>query len=169
MNLMDYMVAAPEIALLGLICVVLIADLFTEDEHRVRTFWISILALAVMLMVLNTTAPDARTVIFSGSYVSDGLSQILKITAVIFVGITFLYSRDYLRANEIHRGEFYLLGLIGLLGMMIMMSANSMLTMYLGLETLALSLYTLVAIDRNNVTSAESAMKYFILGAIASG
>jgi len=169
MNLMDYIVAAPEIVLLGLICVVLIADLFIENENRVRTFWISILSLAVMLLVLNATAPDARTVIFSGSYVSDPLSQILKVAAVIFVAIAFLYSRDYLRANDIHKGEFYLLGLIGLLGMMIMMSANSMLTMYLGLETLALSMYALVAIDRNNVTSAEAAMKYFILGAIASG
>ena len=169
MNLMDYIVAAPEITLLGLICFVLIADLFIDDENRVRTFWISILALGTMLLVLNAIAPDARTVIFSGSYVSDPLSQILKIAAVIFVAIAFLYSRDYLRANEIHKGEFYLLGLIGLLGMMIMMSANSMLTMYLGLETLALSMYALVAIDRNNVTSAESAMKYFILGAIASG
>lgn len=169
MNLMDYIVAAPEITLLGLICFVLIADLFIDDENRIRTFWISILALGTMLLVLNAIAPDVRTVIFSGSYVSDPLSQILKIAAVIFVAIAFLYSRDYLRANEIHKGEFYLLGLIGLLGMMIMMSANSMLTMYLGLETLALSMYALVAIDRNNVTSAESAMKYFILGAIASG
>ena len=169
MNLMDYLVAAPEIALLGLICVVLIADLFIDDDNRVRTFWISMLSLGAMLLVLNATAPDARSVIFSGSYVSDPLSQILKIAATIFVGIAFLYSRDYLRANEIHKGEFYLLGLIGLLGMMIMMSANSMLTMYLGLETLALSMYALVAIDRNNVTSAEAAMKYFILGAIASG
>lgn len=169
MNLMDYIVAAPEITLLGLICFVLIVDLFIDDENRVRTFWISILALGTMLLVLNAIAPDVRTVIFSGSYVSDPLSQILKIAAVIFVAIAFLYSRDYLRANEIHKGEFYLLGLIGLLGMMIMMSANSMLTMYLGLETLALSMYALVAIDRNNVTSAESAMKYFILGAIASG
>ncbi|MBT5862280.1 MAG: NADH-quinone oxidoreductase subunit NuoN [Gammaproteobacteria bacterium] len=169
MNLMDYVVAAPEITLLGLICFVLIADLFIDDENRVRTFWISILALGTMLLVLNAIVPDARSVIFSGSYVSDPLSQILKIAAVIFVAIAFLYSRDYLRANEIHKGEFYLLGLIGLLGMMIMMSANSMLTMYLGLETLALSMYALVAIDRNNATSAESAMKYFILGAIASG
>lgn len=169
MNLMDYLVAAPEITLLGLICVVLIADLFIDNEHRVRTFWISMLSLALLLAVLGWSAPDARTVIFSGSYVSDPLSQILKVAAVIFVAITFMYSRDYLRANDIHKGEFYLLGLIGLLGMMIMMSANSLLTMYLGLETLALSQYALVAIDRNNVTSAEAAMKYFILGAIASG
>ena len=169
MNLMDYLVAAPEMTLLGLVCVVLVADLFIENENRVLTFWLSMITLAATLAVLLWTAPESRTVIFSGSYVSDSLSQILKIGAVVFVAIAFLYSRDYLRANDLHKGEFYLLGLFGLLGMMIMMSANSLLTMYLGLETMALSLYALVAIDRNNVTSAEAAMKYFILGAIASG
>ena len=169
MNLMDYLVAAPEMTLLGLLCVVLVADLFIDDENRMLTFWITILSLTGTLAVLVWTMPAARTVIFSGSYVSDGLSQILKISAVIFVAVSFLYSRDYLRANDLHKGEFYLLGLFGLLGMMIMMSANSLLTMYLGLETMSLSLYALVAIDRNNVTSAEAAMKYFILGAIASG
>ncbi|MEL7185966.1 MAG: NADH-quinone oxidoreductase subunit NuoN [Pseudomonadota bacterium] len=169
MELADYLVAAPEIALLGLICVVLIADLFVDDENRVRTFYISMASLVALLFALHWSEPQVRIVIFSGSYVSDPLSQILKIAATLFVGIAFLYSRDYLRANDLHKGEFYLLGLIGLLGMFIMTSANSLLTMYLGLETLALSLYALVAIDRNNVTSAESAMKYFILGAIASG
>ncbi len=169
MNWMDYLVAAPEIVMLGLICAVLIADLFIQDEHRVRTYWLSMLALLVLLLVLVWTGQSGSRVIFSGSYISDPLSQILKISAVIFVAISFQYSRDYLRANEIHRGEFYVLGLIGLLGMMIMMSANSLLTVYLGLETLALSLYALVAIDRNNVNSTEAAMKYFILGAIASG
>ena len=169
MNLMDYLVAAPEMTLLSLLCVVLVADLFIDDENRMLTFWITMLCLAGTMAVLVWTMPAARTVIFSGSYVSDGLSQILKISAVIFVAVSFLYSRDYLRANDLHKGEFYLLGLFGLLGMMIMMSANSLLTMYLGLETMSLSLYALVAIDRNNVTSAEAAMKYFILGAIASG
>ncbi len=169
MNLMDYLVAAPEMTLLGLLCVVMVADLFIENENRVLTYWLSMLTLAATLAVLLWSAPESRTVIFSGSYVSDSLSQILKIGAVVFVAIAFLYSRDYLRANDLHKGEFYLLGLFGLLGMMIMMSANSLLTMYLGLETMALSLYALVAIDRNNVTSAEAAMKYFILGAIASG
>ena len=169
MNLMDYLVAAPEMTLLSLLCVVLIADLFMDSEHRALTFWFSMLALAGTLAALYWTMPEARTVIFSGSYVSDSLSQILKIAAVIFVALSFLYSRDYLRANDLNRGEFYLLGMFGLLGMMIMMSANSLLTMYLGLAMMALSLYALVAIDRNNVTAAEAAMKYFILGAIASG
>ena len=169
MNLTDYISAAPEMILLGLICVVLIADLFVDDEHRLLTFWMSIAALAITIWSLLMTAPTERLVLFDGSYVSDPLSQILKVTAVGFVGIAFMYARDYLRANDLHKGEFYILGLFGLLGMMIMISANSLLTMYLGLETLALSLYALVAIDRNNVTSAESAMKYFVLGAIASG
>ncbi len=169
MTLMDYISAAPEMTLLGLICVVLIADLFVDDEHRVLTFWMSIAALGITMWSLLATAPTERLVLFDGSYVTDPLSQVLKVTAVGFVGIAFLYARDYLRANQLHKGEFYVLGLFGLLGMMIMISANSLLTMYLGLETLALSLYALVAIDRNNVTSAESAMKYFVLGAIASG
>ena len=169
MSLIDYISASPEMTLLGLICVVLIADLFVDDEHRVLTFWMSIAALAITMWTLLTTAPTERVVLFTGSYVSDPLSQILKVTAVGFVGIALMYARDYLRANDLHKGEFYILGLFGLLGMMIMISANSLLTMYLGLETLALSLYALVAIDRNNVTSAESAMKYFVLGAIASG
>jgi NADH-quinone oxidoreductase subunit N len=152
-----------------LICVVLIADLFIDNEHRVATFWLAIISLGITLWTLIATAPEARTLVFDNAYVSDSLSQVLKVTAVGFVAIAFLYARDYLRANDLHKGEFYVLGLIGLLGMMVMISANSMLIMYLGLETLALSLYALVAIDRNNATSAESAMKYFVLGAIASG
>jgi len=169
MNLVDYMAAAPEMTLLGLICAVLIADLFVDDERRARTFWMSIASLAITMWVLVSTVPSGRVVAFSGAYVSDSLSQVLKISAVGFVALAFFYARDYLRASELHKGEFYLLGLFGLLGMMVMISANSLLTMYLGLETMALSIYALVALDRNNVTAAESAMKYFVLGAIASG
>lgn len=162
-------VATPEIVMLGLICTVLIADLFIEDERRIITFWLSIGSLALTLwLVLSSTFVD-RTVVFDGAYVADPLSQVLKAAAIGFVGIAFLYARDYLRANDLHKGEYYVLGLFGLLGMMIMISANSLLPMYLGLETLALSQYALVAIDRNNATAAESAMKYFVLGAIASG
>ncbi len=155
--------------LLGLICVVLLADLFIEDEHRVITFWLSIAALLVTAASLVLTAPEMRTVLFDGSYVSDQLSQVLKLAAVVVVAIGFLYARDYLQQNNLFKGEYYLLGLFGLLGIMVMISANSLLTMYLGLETMSLSLYTLVAFDRNNASAAESAMKYFVLGAIASG
>jgi NADH-quinone oxidoreductase subunit N len=169
MNLTDYISAAPEMTLLGLICVVLIADLFVDNEHRVMTYWMSMATLALTAWSIFATAAIDPVILFDGSYVSDPLSHILKLAAVGFVAVAFLYARDYLRANDLHKGEYYILGLFGLLGMMIMISANSLLTMYLGLETLALSLYALVAIDRNNATSAESAMKYFVLGAIASG
>jgi NADH-quinone oxidoreductase subunit N len=169
MTLTDYIAAAPEIILLGLICVVMIADLFVEDRERRTTFWLSMASLAVVAIALYMTTPGEPIVAFYGAYVSDAFSQILKQATVLFVAVSFLYARDYLVANGLNKGEYYLLGLFGLLGMMIMMSAHSLLTMYLGLETLALSMYALVAIDRNNVTSAESAMKYFVLGAIASG
>ncbi len=155
--------------MLGLICVVLIADLFVDDERRIITFWLSIAALVITAATLVLTAPESRTLLFSGSYVSDQLSQVLKLTAVGVVAVGFLYARDYLQQNNLFKGEFYLLGLFGLLGVMIMISANSLLTMYLGLETLSLSLYALVAFDRNNASSAEAAMKFFVLGAIASG
>jgi NADH-quinone oxidoreductase subunit N len=169
MDWMSYMSAAPEMVLLGLICVVLVADLFVTNERRILTYWMALATLGATLAVLIATAPEGRAAVFSGSYVSDGLSQVLKISVTGFVAIAFIYARDYLRAHDLHKGEFYVLGLFGLLGMMIMISANSLLTMYLGLETLALSQYALVAFDRNDETSAESAMKYFVLGAIASG
>ena len=89
--------------------------------------------------------------------------------AYVALGITFLYSREYLQNNGLLKGEFFVLGLFGLLGIMIMISAHSMLTLYLGLEVLALSQYTLVAFNRDSAVSAEAAMKYFVLGAIASG
>jgi NADH-quinone oxidoreductase subunit N len=165
----QFSAAAPEITLLIMICVVLIADLFVTDENRAVTYWLSLAALALTGWSLMISAPDMRTVIFDGSYVSDALSQALKLAAVGIVAVGFVYARDYLQQNKLMKGEFYLLGLFGLLGILIMISANSLLTMYLGLETLSLSLYALVAFDRNSPAGSESAMKYFVLGAIASG
>jgi NADH-quinone oxidoreductase subunit N len=169
MTLNDFTPAAPEIVLLVLLCAVLLADLFVRDENRVVTFWLSIGSLILTALALITTAPTESILLFDGSYISDSLSQILKLSSVILVGVGFVYARDYLTQNQLLKGEFYVLGLFGLLGMMVMMSANSMLTMYLGLETLSLSQYALVAFDRNSKNGAESAMKYFVLGAIASG
>jgi len=165
----EFSAAAPEITLLTLICIVLIVDLFVKDEQRVATFWLSIAALAVTAWALVATAPQSTVIIFDGSYVSDALSQVLKLAAVGVVALGFLYARDYLQQNDLLKGEFFLLGLFGLLGIMIMISAHSLLTMYLGLETLSLSLYALVAFERKSASAVEAAMKYFVLGAIASG
>ena len=169
MTLNDFASAAPEIVLLTLLCAVLLADLFVTDENRAITFWLSIGTLIITGLTLVATAPQESVLLFDGSYISDSLSQILKLASVILVGIGFVYARDYLQQNRLLKGDFYVLGLFGLLGMMVMMSANSLLTMYLGLETLSLSQYALVAFDRNSKSGSESAMKYFVLGAIASG
>ena len=165
----EFSAAAPEITLLTLICIVLVVDLFLKDEQRVATVWLSIASLVVTAWVLIGIGPPLPVIIFDGSYISDALSQVLKLAAIGVVAVGFLYARDYLLQNNLLKGEFYLLGLFGLLGVMIMISANSLLVMYLGLETLSLSLYALVAFERNSATAAESAMKYFVLGAIASG
>ncbi|MEM9171345.1 MAG: NADH-quinone oxidoreductase subunit NuoN [Pseudomonadota bacterium] len=165
----DLMPALPEMVLLGAICVVLVADLFISDKRRVLTYWISMGMLLITTLVVMLNAPLSRQVTFSGSYVTDNLATVLKVAASVCLALVFVYSRDYLLRGGLRKGEFYLLSLFGLLGIFVMISANSMLTMYLGLETLSLSLYALVAFDRNSVLSAEAAMKYFVLGAIASG
>lgn len=165
----EFTAAAPEITLLIMICLVLVVDLFVKDEARAVTFWLVMAVLAVTAWSIIATAPAGRVLLFDGSYVSDALSQVLKLFAVATVAASFLYARDYLRQHGLMKGEFFLLGLFGLLGILIMISANSLLTMYLGLETMSLALYALVAFDRDNAASAESAMKYFVLGAIASG
>ena len=103
---MSFMVAAPEMTLLGLICIVLVADLFVEQERLIITFWMALASLGITLWVLLATAPAGRMEVFSGSYVSDGLSQVLKLSVTGFVAIAFIYARDYLRANDLHKGEF---------------------------------------------------------------
>ena len=165
----DFAPALAEMTLLGALCVVLIADLFVSDERRVITFWISIAALAVTLFAILAAQPLSREITFSGSFVNDSLSTVLKFAAALCLGVVFIYSRDYLMRNGLRKGEFYLLSLFGLLGIFVMISANSMLTIYLGMEMLSLSLYSLVAFDRDSSSCAEAAMKYFVLGAIASG
>jgi NADH-quinone oxidoreductase subunit N len=128
-----------------------------------------------MLSLIGTAAVsafyavDLVSVTFSGSFVADPAGGALKMLAYLIVALVFLYSKDYLINNGLFKGEFFVLGLFGLLGVMVMISAHSMLTMYLGLELLSLALYAMVAFNRDSATAAESAMKYFVLGAIASG
>ncbi|MEM7610876.1 MAG: NADH-quinone oxidoreductase subunit NuoN [Pseudomonadota bacterium] len=165
----DFFPALPEIVLATMICVVLLADLFISDERRIITYWLSIGAIIATLAAVFIAQPMSRVVTFSGSYVSDTLATVLKIAAGLCLALVFVYSRDYLMRNNLKKGEFYLLSLFGLLGIFVMISANNMLTLYMGLEILSLSLYALVAFDRNSRICAEAAMKYFVLGAIASG
>jgi len=158
----------PEITLLVMASVVLLVDLFAPGKERVGTYTTSMLALALTALV-SVYSYQGEQLVFAGHYQSDGLSLVLKLAMVIAVAVVFLYGRGYLAVRGLLNGEFFTLSLFGLLGMMIIASAGSLLSLYLGLETLSLSLYALVGFDRRSVASSEAAIKYFILGALASG
>ncbi len=155
--------------ILGMICVILVVDLFLSDERRGISFTLSLLTLAGAAWLTAANIPDGRVLIFSDTFVADRLSHALKLVSYGAVALVFLFSRDYLKQKDLFKGEYFILGLFGLLGIMVMISAHHFLTLYLGLELMALSLYTLVAFDRDSPVASESAMKYFVLGAIASG
>jgi NADH-quinone oxidoreductase subunit N len=168
-SIQDIAPAMAEIVLALGICVVLIADLFISDRWRDLTYLMAMTVLALTAWAAGSVGVDSQTVAFSGSFVIDPLGRTLKLFAIAVVAAVFLYSRGYLTERNIHKGEYYLLGLFALLGIMVMISAYSLLTIYLGLEILSLALYALVAFDRESPVAAEAAIKYFVLGAIASG
>ncbi len=162
--------ALPEIFLTAAICIVLLADVFLGRRARSVTPTLTLLTLLIgAALTLLWAQVGARTELFSGLYVADPLATLLKLFGFLVTAVALLYSRNYLETREILRGEYYVLALTALLGIFVMVSANSLLTMYVGVELLALSLYAMVAFDRDSGIAAESAMKYFVLGAIASG
>ena len=165
----DYSLAAPEIFLAFAICAVLLVDVYLHQAQRRVTYWLSLLAVVGTAAVSAYFMVGEESLAFSATFVADPAGHVLKMLAYLIVALVFLYSRDYLLDNDLFKGEFFVLSLFGLLGIMIMISAHSLLTMYLGLEVLSLSQYALVAFNRDSSTSTESAMKYFVLGAIASG
>lgn len=167
--MIDFAAVAAEIFLAIAICVVILVDAFVADERRHVTYLLALLAVVGTAATTLFCGADGTVLTASGSYIADSAGSMLKMTTYLLVALVFLYSRDYLVAARLFKGEFFILGLFGLLGIMVMISAASLLTMYLGLELLSLSLYALVAYKRDSAVAAESAMKYFVLGAIASG
>ena len=165
----DLYPAAPEIFLLLMSFLVLFVDLAFGATQR----WMAAMLTAVTLMgcaAITLLGVDGQTVLtFSGMFVDDLLSDFLKLLTYLAVIMMLVYSRQYLADRGLDKGEFYVLVLYATLGMMVMISAANLLTMYLGLELMSLSLYGLVAIDRDSPRGTEAAMKYFVLGALASG
>jgi NADH-quinone oxidoreductase subunit N len=162
--------AVPEIWLVCAICVILLVDVFAGERRRGLTPTLTLLALvAAVALTLGYARVPQRTLLLHGMYVADELALVLKLAAFLVVALGLLYSRAYLESHRILRGEYYVLSLTALLGIMVLASAASLLTVYLGVELLALSVYAMVAFDRDSGIAAESAMKYFVLGAIASG
>ena len=165
----EWIRAAPEMFLVCAISVILVVDVFLPPAQRRATFYLTMLALlGTALCSVYFGAGERTTLLFEG-FVADPAGNALKLFAYAIVAIVFLYSRDYLEREGLLKGEYFILGLFALLGIMVMISANSLLILYLGLELLSLALYALVAFDRESSIAAESAMKYFVLGAIASG
>jgi NADH-quinone oxidoreductase subunit N len=165
----DLLPVLPEIFLLSMACVILILDLFLADDLRWLTFGLSLAALAGAAAITLGTHTTLPTLSFSNTFVDDVLSDVLKLMLYAAVATVLVYSRDYVKQRGMYRGEFYVLVLFATLGMMIMVSASHFLTLYLGLELLSLCLYALVALQRDNAVATEAAMKYFVLGALASG
>ena len=165
----NFAAGLPEIVLAGAACVILIVDLFVPESQRQISYWLTQLAL-LAAAYLTLASPDVAPVrAFGNMYVTDKLADVLKLFAYIAVSLTLFYSRGYLAARGLFRGETFVLMLTALLGMMVMISANSFVSLYLGLELMSLSTYAMVALQRESERAVEAAMKYFVLGALASG
>lgn len=165
----DLYPAAPEIFLLLMSFLVLFGDLVFGATHRWITAMLTVVTLLGCAAITLVTSDGQTTLTFSNMFVDDLLSDFLKLMTYLAVIMMIIYGRQYLADRGLDKGEFYLLVLYATLGMMVMISAANFLTMYLGLELMSLSLYGLVAIDRENSRATEAAMKYFVLGALASG
>jgi NADH-quinone oxidoreductase subunit N len=165
----DLILALPEITLFALACLVLVVDAFSKDPLHMVTYWITQATLLITLALVLTAYPESTVLAFHGGFISDPMSATLKAFMCGITFIVFLYSHQYLKEHQCLKGEYFVLGLFAVLGMMIMSSAASLLSVYLGLELLSLSLYAMVAMQRNSESASEAAMKYFVLGALASG
>ena len=161
----------PEIVLLTMACVIALVDLGVHSLRRTSTYVLTMLTLAVVAALQGMYASSGNTFYgFGNMVVSDAMGNWLKCFATVAMMVTLVYGRPYAADRDMLRGgELFTLSMFALLGMFIMISGNNFLVIYLGLELLTLSSYALVALRRDNATATEAAMKYFVLGAMASG
>ena len=170
MSPMNWPVIYPEIWLLLLACGVLLLDLFSTDAERRPTFWLTQASIAVFAAMHLWFYDHGRTEYgMNGMVVVDPMGHLLVVFAAIAMMVTLAYARPTLGSRDMLKGEFFMLALFVLLGISVMCSANNFLVVYLGLELMSLSLYALTALRRDHALSTEAAMKYFVLGALASG
>ncbi|MCE2916773.1 MAG: NADH-quinone oxidoreductase subunit NuoN [Rubrivivax sp.] len=167
---MNWSILTPEIWLLLAGCVVLLADLFAQDRERRITFWLTQISILVFAgLHLQRFAAGETAYGMNGMVVTDPMGHLLALFAAISMLMTLVYAQPTLASRDMLKGEFHMLALFVLLGISVMCSANNFLIVYLGLELMSLSLYALVAMRRDHAVSTEAAMKYFVLGALASG
>jgi NADH-quinone oxidoreductase subunit N len=161
--------AAPEIFLGSAACAILMLDLLLTDAQRRWTGVLAVISLLVTAFMAAAQPVPTRVVALGGLFELDKMAQVLKVVTLLTVAVVFVYSTDYLQRRAILKGEYYVLGLFATLGAMVLISAGSLITLYLGLELMSLCLYAMVAFDRDSGIAAESAIKYFVLGSMASG
>lgn len=158
----------PEIWLTTLACILLILDMFLPERKRFVTFYLSLFALFGAMFFTLQLMGQPKTVLFFNTYIQDDLSNFLKLMTYLFAFFVFVYSRNYIVSQGIVAGEYFALALFSILGMMVLISAYSLLSLYLGVELLALPLYALIALSKDK-RAVEASMKYFVMGALASG
>ena len=165
----DVIAALPEIFVLSMAMFILLIDLFIKPANRIVVFMLAQATLLGAAYITMTTHVASVTYSFSAMFVDDPMADVLKLMIYLSTSLMLIYTRTYITLRGMFRGEFYALVLFAVAGMMIMVSGQHFLTLYMGLELLSLCLYALVAMDRDNARAAEAAMKYFVLGALASG
>ena len=171
MTTADLLVALPELFVLSMACIIMLVDLYISSNRRGIVNFISVLTLLLtaMLVMRHMTEADTAIYAFSDTFIRDRMGDILKVFAALVLASILIYAKHYLQMFELQRGEFYVLSLFLLLGCMVLISAANLLTVYLGLELIALTSYALVSLNRDNKKGSEAAMKYFVLGSLASG
>lgn len=166
---LNLMPALPELFMLGALLAILMIDLFIPDDKRGVTYGLALLALAGCAVAQALAWTATPVLIFEKMFVADPLGGIIKFFMYGITAAVLVYTRQYVADRGMFRGEYFTLTLFALLGMNVMVSASHFLTLYMGLELLSLALYALIALQRDSVPATEAAMKYFVLGALASG
>jgi NADH-quinone oxidoreductase subunit N len=161
--------ARPEIFLTIAACALLMLDLLLADAQRRFTCVLAVISLGVTAVLVVAQPISTKVVALGGLFELDRMAQVLKVVTLLTVAVVFVYSTDYLQRRAILKGEYFVLGLFATLGAMVLISAGNLITLYLGLELMSLCLYAMVAFDRDSGIAAESAIKYFVLGSMASG
>lgn len=168
-NFNDILILLPELYLVAAACLLLLLDAFMKPEQRSMLHWLSIAVLLVGVYLVIAGQPSQTVTAFNGMFVRDGVAEVLKVFALLSTVLVFFYAKPYLQDRKLFVGEFCTLTIFAVIGIMLLVSAGSLLTVYLGLEQLTLSSYALVALNRDSRLSSEAAIKYFVLGALASG
>src|ERR1043165_429073 len=161
--------ALPEIALLLMTCVILLIDLFVQQKSSLLTYIATQISLVITLALVFHLHRIPAQILLYQHFTWDLVAYFIKLCILVFSLFAFVYARDAIKRLHIHAGEYYLLGLFSIIGMLVLTSANSLLSLYLGLELLSFPLYAMVALQRHSSKGGEAAMNYFILGALASG